>query len=143
MQRSLLILLIMFCSPSLRAQTKHADAESKRTDSNPHARYVGKYEMDGNVIQFALQNGRLVLAAPGAPIQELEYLGINKFQSRVFKDQHFVFVESNGQVVEVNTGEQPGGFNGKKIADNVELLSLAMDSLLTSSQIDRAFSFAI
>jgi len=40
-------------------------------------------------------------------------------------------VEDNGQVVEVNTGAQQGAFKGKKIADNVELFSVAMDSILT------------
>jgi len=129
MQRRLPILLIMFCALSSQAQTKHA--ESKRKDSTAHTRYVGKYEMAGNLIQFALQKGALVLAVPGAPIQELEYLGENKFKSKVFTDQHFLFIESNGEVVEVNTGAQQGAFKGKMIADRVELLSVAMDSLLT------------
>ncbi|HET6541431.1 MAG TPA: hypothetical protein VFG46_13165 [Chryseolinea sp.] len=131
MQRFLLIPLITFCVLSLQAQTSPARAEKKTQDPNPHARYVGKYEMNGSVIQFTLQNGRLVLVVPGAPIQELEYLGNNKFQSKVFKDGLFVFVEDNGQVVEVNTGAQQGAFKGKKIADNVELFSVAMDSILT------------
>ena len=132
MQRGLLITLITFYVLSLEAQPSSAEARRKTQDPNPHARYVGKYEMDGNVIQFALQNGRLVLVAPGAPIQELEYRGKNKFQSKVFKDQLFVFAEVNGQVVEVSTGAGQGAsFKGKKIADDVELLSVAMDSLLT------------
>jgi len=131
MQRGLLIPFITFCVLSLKAQLSPAQAEKKTQDPNPHARYVGKYEMDGNVIQFAMQNGRLVLVAPGAPIQDLEYREKNKFQSNVFKDQFFVFAEDNGQIVEVSTGGQQGAFRGKKIADKVELLSVAMDSLLT------------
>src|SRR5688572_3777400 len=131
MQRSLLIPLITFYVLSLQAHPSPAQAKRKSQDPNPHARYVGKYEMNGNVIQFALQNDRLVLVIPGAPIQELEYRGKNKFQSKVFTDQHFLFEESNGEVVEVNTGEQTGAFRGKKITDSVELLSIAMDSLLT------------
>ena len=131
MQRGLLISLFTLYVLSLKAQPNSAEAQIKTQDPNPHARYVGKYEMDGNVIQFALQNGRLVLVAPGAPIQELEYRAKNKFQSKVFKDQLFVFSEANGQVVEVSTGAGQGAFKGKKIADSVELLSVAMDSLLT------------
>ena len=131
MQRALLIPLITFYVLFLNAQRSPAQAQRKTQDPNPHARYVGKYEMDGNVIQFTLQNGRLVLVVPGAPIQELEYRGNNKFQSKVFKDGLFVFLEDNGQVVEVNTGAQQGAFKGKKFADNVELLSVAMDSILT------------
>jgi hypothetical protein len=110
MQQGLLISLITVFVLSLQAQPSPAQAKKKSQDPNPHARYVGKYEMNGNVIQFALQNGHLVLAVPGAPIQDLEYIGKNKFQSRVFTDQHFVFEESNGEVVEVNTGEQQGAF---------------------------------
>lgn len=131
MQRGLLILLITFFVLALKAQPSSTQAERKSQDPNSYARYVGKYEMNGNAIQFALQNGRLVLVVPGAPIQELKYLGKNKFQSTVFTDQHFVFKENKGDVVEVTTGEQQGAFNGKKIADEVELLSVAMDSLLT------------
>jgi len=131
MQRALLIPLITFYVLSVTAQPSPAQSKGKTQDPNPHARYVGKYEMNGNVIQFALQNDRLVLVVPGAPIQELEYRGKNKFQSQTFKDQPFVFAEDDGQVVEVSTGEQEGAFKGKKIAGNVELLSVAMDSLLT------------
>jgi hypothetical protein len=131
MQRGLLIPLITLYIVSLTTHLSSAQAERKNQNPNPQARYVGKYEMDGNIIQFALQNGSLVLVVPGAPIQELEYLGKNKFQSKVFTDQRFVFKESNGEVVEVNTGEQQGAFKGKKVSDQVELLSVTMDSLLT------------
>ena len=114
MQRGLLISLFTLYVLSLKAQPNSAEAQIKTQDPNPHARYVGKYEMDGNVIQFALQNGRLVLVAPGAPIQELEYRAKNKFQSKVFKDQLFVFSEANGQVVEVSTGDQGKGLSKGK-----------------------------
>ena len=130
MQRGLLIPIFTLYIVSLTTHFTSAQTERKKQDPNPQARYVGKYGMDGNVIQFALQNGSLVLVVPGAPIQELEYLGKNKFQSKVFTGQHFVFVESNGAVVEVNTGAQEGAFKGKKVSDRVELLSIAMDSLL-------------
>jgi len=130
MLRGLLIPLITFCIVSLNSHLSSAQAERKKQDPNPQARYVGKYDMDGNIIQFALQNGRLVLVVPGAPIQELEYVGKNKFQSKVFTDQYFVFEQSNGAVVEVNTGEG-GPFKGKKVSDLGELLSVTMDSLLT------------
>jgi hypothetical protein len=131
MQRGLFILFITFCVPSLKAQPISDQAERKTRHANPYARYVGKYEMNGNVIQFALQDDLLVLVVPGAPIQELEYRGKNNFQSRVFKDQLFVFAEVNGEVVEVTTGEGQGAFKGKKISNNVVLLSISMDSLLT------------
>jgi hypothetical protein len=129
MQRGSLIPLITLYILSLATHLSSAQAERKKQESNSLARYVGKYEMDGNIIQFALQNGSLVLVVPGAPIQELEYVGKNKFQSRVFADQYFVFEENNGAVVAVNTGEK-GAFKGKKVSASVELLSIAMDSLL-------------
>jgi len=129
MKRCLLVLLISIYAPSVNGQSNSRQPENKKL-STPYSWYVGKYEMNGNIIQFAVQNGSLVLIAPGAPIQELEYLGGNKFQSKVFKDAHFVFTETNSEVTEVTTGEQEGAFKGKKTATEVAILSVAMDSLL-------------
>ena len=85
MQRGLLILIITFYVLSLQAQPSPAQSERKTQDPNPQARYVGKYEMDGHVIQFALQNGRLVLVVPGAPIQDLNTAGKINFNPRFLR----------------------------------------------------------
>src|SRR5438105_2417165 len=101
MQRSLLVIFIMLYGLSLKAQSN----SGKKNETNPNARFVGKYEMDGRAIQFALLNEALVLIVPGAPIQGLKYMRKNKFKSNVFKDQHFVFVENSGKVTEVISEE--------------------------------------
>src|SRR5687767_7283752 len=140
MKRCLLILLISITGLSANAQSNSRLSERKKA-ANPDGRFIGKYEMNGNIIQFALQSDSLVLIVPGAPIQELEYLGENKFKSKVFKDQLFVFTETNGVVTEVNTTGQGGVFKGKKIAAEAELLSVTMDSLLTLQKSTEHFLF--
>jgi hypothetical protein len=124
MKKSLLTLLIIGCALSVMAQSP-----SEKKD--PYVRYVGKFEGEGNVIQFALKDGDLVLIAPGAPVQKLKFLGENKFQSRVFTDQHFAFSESHGVITEVITGEKPVAYRGKKIDSDGTILSDVMDSLFT------------
>jgi hypothetical protein len=130
MKRCLLILFISITGLSVNAQS-NSPLSLRKKAASPYGRFVGKYEMNGNIIQFALQSDSLVLIVPGAPIQQLEHLEANKFKSRVFKDQVFVFTETNGEVRAVNTTGQNGVFKGKKIAAEVELLSVTMDSLLT------------
>src|SRR5688572_6170056 len=140
MKRCLLILLISITALSVNAQSNSPLSERKRA-ANPNLRFVGKYEMSGNIIQFALQSDSLVLIVPGAPIQQLEYLGENKFKSKVFKDQLFVFTETNGEVREVNATGQDRVLKGKKIGTEVELLSIIMDSLLILQKSTEHFVF--
>jgi hypothetical protein len=140
MKRCFLIVLISITGFSVNAQSTSQLSERKKA-ANPDGRFVGKYEMNGNTIQFALQSDSLVLIVPGAPIQQLKYVGGNKFQSRVFTDQFFEFTETNGEVTEVNTGERDGAFKGKKIAAEVTLLSEVMDSLLIVQKSTEHFLF--
>ena len=56
MQRCLLIPLITLYSAIRECTLQFGSGGKKKQAANPHARYVGKYEMDGNIIQFALQN---------------------------------------------------------------------------------------
>lgn len=117
------------------------NGKNRKTDVNRQARFIGKYETEGTVIQFALQKETLVLIAPGAPLQELKLVGANTFESIVFKDQRFVFSESDGKVIEVLSEDQRGAFKAKKISDNVEILSMAMDSLLVLKKSTQHFLF--
>jgi hypothetical protein len=137
MQRTLLSMFIIVYALSLKAQT-HSDAKvSEKNHVNQHGRFVGKYEMEGTVIQFALQNGMLVLIVPGSPIQELKYKAKNEFESATFKDQRFIFTENHGKVIGVITKDQ----RGKKVSDSVEILSQVMDSLLVFRKSTEHFLF--
>lgn len=137
MQRSLVIVLIMLYGFSLKGQSH----SGKRNEANPNARFVGVYELEGSVIQFALQKRALVLIVPGAPIQNLKNSGKNKFKSSDFKDQHFVFVENSGKVTEVICEQSRRTFRAKKISDKVQVLSVAMDSLLPLRKSTEHFRF--
>jgi hypothetical protein len=136
MQRSLLIIVIVLYGLSIKAQSN----SGKKNEINPNARFVGKYEIEGSAIQFAFHKGKLVLIVPGAPIQELESVGDNRFKSTVFKDQQFVFAENSG-VTEVIIEEPRGNLKGKKIANEVEILSMALDSLLVLKKSTEHFLF--
>jgi hypothetical protein len=78
MQRITSILfLIVLCSLSVEAQRS-----AKQYKGVPDLkRLVGRYETQGGVIQFALEDNRLVLVVPGAPIQHLANIDRNSFES--------------------------------------------------------------
>lgn len=137
MQRNLMIVCIMLCGLSLQAQSSLVN----KSETNPNAHFVGKYAMDGSEIQFALLKESLVLIVPGAPVQGLKKVGKNKFKSRVFRDQHFVFVENGGKVTEVISEDPRGISKGEKIADEVQVLSIAMDSVLIFRKSTEHFLF--
>lgn len=126
---------------ALCAQTLTAQSNVKATRKNEYIRFVGKYEMDGGVIQFALEKGRLILIVPGAPVQLLKFEGKNRFRSTVFEDQYFVFVEAGGKITDVKSEDKRGTVKGKKISDNAEVSSTAMDSLLVSRKSTEHFLF--
>lgn len=142
MQKTLhLSMFIILYALSLKAQT---DSDAKAVDKkhvNQHGRFVGKYEMEGTVIQFVLQNEMLVLIVPGAPLQVLKSTAENEFESTVFKDQHFIFTENSGKVTAVISKAHRGTFTGKKVSDNVEVLSEATDSLLVLRKSTEHFLF--
>jgi hypothetical protein len=136
-----LILLINLCTPYLQAQSGQFNQRRAKTHVHSIARFVGKYELDGSVIQFALGKKSLILIVPGSPVQQLRLIGKNKFRSTVFKDQYFVFEESNGKVTAVTSEGYQGTSKGKKISDTAEILSMTMDSLLVLRKATEHFIF--
>lgn len=114
-----------FCALSLQAQPGTHDGSK--------ARFVGKYQLEGVVIQFALMEKDLVLIVPGAPVQELKPVGKNKFRSKAFKDQLFTFTGKD-EITGVISKNTQGTSTGTKISNEVTILSTAMDSLLTLSK---------
>lgn len=131
------VLLIMFCG-SVKAQSTVNKKKNGR--AHVYARLVGKYDLGGRTIQFALYRDGLVLIVPGAPLQPLENVGENKFRSTVFKDLNILFIEK-GDVIEVQIKEQRGSSGGKKIDSSAKILSVEMDSLLVSSKSTEHFQF--
>jgi len=124
MLRSSLIIALIFCSSFSQAQSRAR---------NQNARFVGKYQLGGTVIQFALINQGLVLIVPGAPVQELKAVGKNKFQSQVFSDQVFTFL-GNGKIDSVISRSTRETLRGVRVSSEVKILSVTMDSLLTASK---------
>lgn len=137
MQRSCLIIFILLYGLSLKAQL-NSNAEERK---NPNSRYVGKYELEGTIIQFGLKGKGLVLIVPGTPIQKLTSAGKNRFISTVFKDQTFVFVEDKAKIIGVISQESRGTFKGKKITEKIEIWSMAMDSLIPKRKSTEHFLF--
>lgn len=123
----------------VNAQAQSGSAKLKKDLPNL-ARLAGRYDVGGLTIQFAQENGKLTLIVPGAPIQHLEYVGNNRFKSSVFKDQYFRFVEEGKEITEVIT-EGNGTSSGKKIGNDVVVLSKVMDSLLLSRKSTDHFLF--
>lgn len=131
------VLLFMFCG-TVKAQS--SIPEKKNDGTHGYTRLVGKYDLGGRMIQFALYRNGLVLIVPGAPLQALENVGGNKFRSTVFKDLNILFVE-NGNVIEVQIKEKRGPSYGKKIDSSAKILSVEMDSLLMLSKSTEHFLF--
>jgi hypothetical protein len=140
MQRICIILLIVLHGV-LKAQPKSSVKQSDSSVNNPNARFVGKYQFEGLLIQFAIQKDALVLIVPGAPIQELKSAGKNKFKSVVYEDGLYTFSDDGEKVAEVTIEEKRGVSKGKKIGSEVTLLSIAMDSLLVLTKSTKHFSF--
>jgi hypothetical protein len=137
----ILNLLIIHCTLSLKAQTDSNAKADVIAKINQYARFVGEYDLEGTVIQFALQNDVLFLIVPGAPIQELKAIAANEFKSAIFKDQRFIFTESNGKIIAVTSKDQRGVHEGKKISNSVLVSSVAMDSLLVLRKSTEHFLF--
>ena len=138
MQRITSILfLIVLCSLSVEAQRS-----AKQYKGVPDLkRFVGRYETQGGVIQFALEDDRLVLVVPGAPIQHLANIDRNSFESTVFRGQYFRFEEEKGKVVAVIIEGNGDPAKAKKISDHVKVLSNAMDSVLVLKKSTQHFLF--
>jgi hypothetical protein len=141
MQRTLFCMFIVVYALSLKAQTGSDAKVSKQKPGDQLNRFVGKYEIEGAVIQIALQNEKLVLIVPGAPIQQLKSKAKNEFESTAFKDQRFIFEENNGKIIGVISKDHRGTVTGKKVSDNVAILSQAMDSLLVFRKSTEHFLF--
>lgn len=141
MQRTLHLSAFIFCALSLKALPDSVGKATGKNNANQYGRFVGKYEMEANVIQFAFHNEMLVLIVPGAPLQPLKSISENEFESTVFRDQHFTFTGNGGKVTGVISKSQRGTFMGKKISDKVEILSETMDSLLVLRKSTEHFLF--
>ncbi len=137
MPSGLFIILMVCCAIILQAQPNSTSEKGKY----PHSRFVGKYQMEAAVIQFAIQNDVLVLVVPGAPIQKLKSIGKNRFKSTVFIDQIFAFEEESGKVTGVVSADGSRTVRGEKISDQSELESISMDSILPLRKSTRHFLF--
>jgi hypothetical protein len=111
------------------------------------SKYTGKYEANGMTVQVALMDQKLILIVPGAPLQELQSAGANKYTTGFFSDEVFRFVVQNENVVEMvserggqslvmkKTSATPDDFNKndslltlKKSTDHFALLYSKIDS---------------
>jgi hypothetical protein len=126
---------------SLVLATVCTHAQKVLSDNKSLIRFAGKYQFDGMVLQFGVQNNELVLVVPGAPLQRLKSLGGGRFRSRDFGDLEFDFLERNGLVSGVVSRENRGTFNGKKVADEAIVTSVTMDTLLVLTRSTDHFRF--
>lgn len=135
-------MFIFLCALILKAQTNPETQPDDKMQINKLSRFAGKYEMNGTVIQFALLHETLVLIVPGAPLQPLKPTAENEFESATFSDQQFTFTETSGKVIAVVSKDHRGTVTtGKKISDNAEITSQAMDSVLVLRKSTEHFRF--
>src|SRR5688572_27071536 len=113
------------------------------TDRQPTAvdlsKFAGKYEVNNNVIQVAVVGEKLAMYVPGAPVQELKNVGLNKYKSTSFDDEVFSFVRQNGKVVEMVSDRKKQSTTLKKISDTPDNFN-QNDSLLTLKKSTAHFS---
>jgi hypothetical protein len=104
------------------------------------SKFAGKYEVNNVVIQVAVVGEKLAMYVPGAPVQELKNVGLNKYKSTSFDDEVFSFVEQNGKVVEMVSDRNKQSTTLKKISDTPDNFN-QNDSLLTLKKSTAHFSF--
>jgi hypothetical protein len=76
-----------------------------------------------------LINKSLVLIVPGAPVQELVSAGADKFKTKAFSDELFLFTGKNGKIDEMTSQRSGQSFSFKKTSDIPDNFNKA-DSLL-------------
>jgi hypothetical protein len=97
------ILAITFCLFISAARCQNPINEP----NNPVSKYIGKYAVEGMIVQVALNNNSLILMVPGAPLQQMIPVGANKFKTDTFSDEVFLFVEKNGKIEQM-ISQRPG-----------------------------------
>jgi hypothetical protein len=107
---------------------------------NDIKKYIGKYEVNGMVVQVAIVNEKLSLIVPGSPVQELQPAGTNKFKSSSFSEEVFTFIEKNGKFEEMQSQRGGQSVSLKKISDTPDDLN-KNDSLLTIKKSTAHFAF--
>jgi hypothetical protein len=117
----------------------HAQTGAEK-NSNAFTKYVGKYEINGLVVQVALQQGVLVLVVPGAPLQKMIWLEEHKFRTGSFEDALFVFGEQDGRINRLLSQSPGNAIELQKVSDTVDNLD-ATDSLLTLTKSTAHFTF--
>ena len=118
----------LFLIISLCVSVFTTKAQDNIEKSGNIAKYVGKYEANGTVVQVALINRLLVLIVPGAPIQELISVGADKFKTDAFSNEIFLFVKKNGKI-ETMISQRPGKsfelrFVGARLSECDKIYSL-------------------
>lgn len=114
------------------------------TDRQPTAvdlsKFAGKYEVNNFVMQIAVVGEKLAMYVPGAPVQELKNVELNKYKSTSFDDEVFSFVEQNGKVVEMVSNRNKQSTTLKKISNTPDNFN-QHDSLLILKKSTAHFSF--
>lgn len=112
----------------------------KASTTDDIKKYIGKYVVNGMVVQVGIINEKLSLMVPGSPIQELQPAGMNKFKSSSFSDEVFTFIEKNGKFEELQSLRGGQLVSLKKISDTPDDVN-KNDSLLTVKKSTEHFAF--
>jgi hypothetical protein len=123
------------CFLSLAAYSQHL----AKTDPSL-AKYLGKYQTGGMVVQVASYKDSLVLVVPGAPLQQLIWVRQNEFRSGSFDEASFIFVEEGGKVTRMISSMPSGSIELQRMSDTPGSLN-AVDSLLSLNKSTEHFQF--
>jgi len=111
------------------------------TGEVPNAgKYIGKYEVNGMVVQVALLKQSLVLIVPGAPIQQMVAEEGDRFRTNAFSDEVFLFPEKDGKVINMISQRQGQSLGFNKISDTPDDFD-KRDSLLVLKRSREHFIF--
>ncbi|PWV55715.1 hypothetical protein [Chitinophaga sp. S165] len=128
----LFVVLLLCCSVFT------TQAQNDTLSSGELKKYIGKYDVNGMVVQLVSLKQSLMLVVPGAPMQEMIPDGVNKFKTSSFEDERFLFVEKDGKTTAMisQRGEQSLEF--RKISDTADNFA-GTDSLLTLRKLTAHF----
>lgn len=85
-------------------------ADASLADPNVLARYVGKYEQGGTIVEVTMTGNTLLLTVPGQPKYELLPSKPRMFKMKQFSDVTFEFVIENGRVKSMKQKDPSGEY---------------------------------
>lgn len=134
-RKTSLLLFACFCLLS-----GNANSQNKGKAQSGLSKYTGKYEVNGMIVQVAVEKKSLLLYVSGAPPQQLMPAGVNTFKTNTFSDEAFVFVEKAGKIEAMMSQRAGQSLELKKISDSTDDFNKG-DLMLVLKKSSKHFSF--